>query len=291
MPTYDANVQNVLTGQTTPINSRERCSADPDKLTAIGRAVGHQIRIKRSATEYALYTVCETRQENPENIVRMLATGASRLGSTTPFDATVDSQVPHPSYTDAQAETNSEFVERLDDNGIHTALIAIAPHGGNIEPWTDKQAERVASQMADQEVSCWRCKGWKKGGGAFLRWHITSTDLHEASFPLLNTIINRGFSYAVAFHGFSENNILIGGGAGDQLKQDIKTAIESVISGSGISVDIAGPTSNYGGDSPRNIVNRLANGGGIQIEQCEAARTNYWQGIADAVVSVLRPYF
>ena len=52
-----------------------------------------------------------------------------------------------------------------------------------------------------EEETCWRCRGYKapEGAGASTRWHITSTDIHEASFPLLNTIISRVFGNAVSF--------------------------------------------------------------------------------------------
>ncbi|MGH7596228.1 MAG: hypothetical protein ACREOI_07740, partial [bacterium] len=70
------------------------------------------------------------------------------LSSTDPFTGKIDSQVPHPTFTDAEAEANSEFVERLTDNGRHRGLIAIAPHGGEIEIHTDEQAERVDKRLA-----------------------------------------------------------------------------------------------------------------------------------------------
>lgn len=288
MTTYDASVKTELSTQTILINRQERCSADPEKLTTIGRANGQQIRVKNTANnEYAIYTVSETRQESPDNIIRMGQTARARLGTTNEFDAIVDSQVVHPSFTDEEAEANSEFVERLTDNGTHTGLVAIAPHGGKIEIYTDKQAERVASQLAAKGVSSWRCKGWKQGGGAYDRWHITSTDINPASFPLLNTIINRRFTHAVAFHGFTESKILIGGRANLALKQEIQLAIKNAVNGSNIIVEIAGAGSNYGGDSSANIVNRLANNNnGIQIEQSLTAREQYWLQIADAVASV-----
>jgi hypothetical protein len=46
----------------------------------------------------------------------------------------------------------------------------------------------------------------------------------------------------------------------------------------------------FGGDDPRNIVNRLTAGGanGIQIEQSLAARSGSWAAIADAVAEVYR---
>jgi hypothetical protein len=108
-------------------------------------------------------------------------------------------------------------------------------------------------------------------GGTFDRWHITSTDIHEASFPLPNTIINRGFTHAVAFHGFSDDDILIGGGASDSLKTELKEAINDALNNEGsgckVIIRIARAEDNFNGDSPRNIVNRLANGSWIQINR------------------------
>jgi phage replication-related protein YjqB (UPF0714/DUF867 family) len=140
-------------------------------------------------------------------------------------------------------------------------------------------------------ASLWLCKGWWNRnwqGNAFDHWHITSTEIHEASFPRLNSIISRGFTYAVAFHGFHQSEILIGGGcAAESLKQEIKEKIERKI-GSHIPVRIASSKERYGGDSPQNIVNRLTADGesGIQIEQSREARSSHWQEIADAVVDV-----
>src|SRR5207344_2608880 len=96
-----------------------------------------------------------------------------------------------------------------------------------------------------------------------------STDINEASFPRLESVISRDFSYAVAFHGFDKAGILIGGTAPDPLKLEIQSALERATRGSRIEVRIARPNEGYGGDDPCNIVNRLTAGGGngIQIEQ------------------------
>ena len=201
MAAYAASIKQALSPQQADlIDHKEHCSADREKLEKVGRLLGHQVRIKRNDDEYGLYTVSEVRQENPANIVRMGKGGRERLGTSDQFDATLDSQVPRPTLPDSDAEAQGEFVERLDDNGWHNGFLAIAPHGGDIEPYTDRQAERVASLLAGKNVSSWRCKGWHPRG-AFEHWHITSTDIHEACFPLLNAIISRGFRYAVAFHG------------------------------------------------------------------------------------------
>ncbi len=262
MPTYDTSVRKALTSQDTLDDEREHCSADPEQLATIGRAKGHQIRVRRDENEYALYTVSETRPETPGTIIRMARVGRERLtpdASEIPeeFAAIVNSQVPHPTYPDCEAKDHSEFVERLTDDGTHTGLVAIAPHGGAIEEWTDHQAERMASQLATKSVSCWRCKGWKDGGRALERWHIKSEDICPASFPLLDSIIDRGFAYAVAFHGLrTQGRILIGGAAsgpaGDALKQEIQKAIQSAV-GSGIRVNIATAADNSTAMTPTTL--------------------------------------
>jgi phage baseplate assembly protein W/phage replication-related protein YjqB (UPF0714/DUF867 family) len=290
MATYDASINRALSPQQDDlIKHKEHCSADPEKLATVGRALGHQVRIKRNDDEYGLYTVSEVRQENPDNIVRMGKRGRERLGTSDEFDGTLDSQVPNATLADAKAERDGEFVERLDDDGTHTGLIAIAPHGGDIEPYTDQQAERVRSQLAGKGVSSWRCKGWHPKG-AVDHWHITSTDIHEASFPLLNSVISRGFSYAVAFHGFDDSYIpydILVGGLAETLKEEVKKVIEGVV-GSDFRVHITTPDEQFGGDDKRNIVNRLTAGGrnGIQIEQKKGPREEYALPLADAVARV-----
>jgi phage replication-related protein YjqB (UPF0714/DUF867 family) len=292
MATYDTSVKKALSPlQEDLIKHKEHCSADSEKLATVGRALGHQVRIKRSTSEYGLYTISEVRQESPDNIVRMGKGGRERLGTSDEFAGTLDSQVPHPTFTDEQqARAHDEFIEQLQDNGWHTGLIVIAPHGGDIERHTDQQAERVASQLVAKGVSSWRCKGFKQGG-AFECWHITSTDINEACFSLLNLVISRSFTYAVAFHGFDDpeipSDILIGGTAPDSLKLEIKTAIEGIV-GPDFTVHITKPYEQFGGDDPQNIVNRLTTGraSGIQIEQKIGPREKYAQPIADAVADI-----
>jgi phage replication-related protein YjqB (UPF0714/DUF867 family) len=290
MATFQGSVRKAFSSQSTLIGRGEHCSLDPERLEAIAVAPGSQIRVKRHDEQVALYTVSETRQEADESTVRMALQARERLGTAEEFGAAFDTQAANSTLSDEEAEEQSEFVERLDDDGCQWKLVAIAPHGGAIERHTDLQAERVASLLGPCRASAWRCKGFKAGGGAFERWHITSSDIRESSFPLLNTISRRGFAHAVAFHGFSEADVLIGGAASSRLKRRIARAIEEAIAGSGIQVRIAGPSDDYDGDSIDNIVNRLTRGGdnGVQIEQSIEARTIYWQPIADAVASVYR---
>jgi len=118
-------------------------------------------------------------------------------------------------------------------------------------------------------------------------WHITASAIHEQSFPLLNKIIGRGFTFAVAFHGFTDPDVLVGGGAPDPLKQEVAGELTTALAGTGIRVRLATDSDNCDGDNPSNIVNRItASGvGGVQIEQSLDARKKHGDKIADAVAS------
>ncbi len=166
----------------------------------------------------------------------------------------IDTEVVKPKYqideatflgkladTEQQAKAEGELIEILDDPDQTQKLVVIAPHGGMIENYTDEQAEQVRAWIngMDQStgsqtpVTLWRCKGWKPSGGAFNRWHITSTELNPASFPQLNIIYTRGFEYGVAFHGCDDNSgtnpVYIGGNADPTLRANIASNIEAKI--------------------------------------------------------------
>jgi len=285
MPSYNAQV--IPNSGVPNGHIREHCSADRSQITTIGRNKGQQVRVERYAPDgvtllaLALYTVIDVHDEEPDVVFVGYRDPESthhglrdRLGlsSTDPFTGKIKSQV-----TD-----NGEFIERLTDNGSHRGLIAIAPHGGDIERHTDEQAERVRERLASKSVSVWLCKGFKEGGGAFDRWHIASTDISEDSFPKLKTVIGRHFEYAVAFHGWDHDSICIGGSAPSDLKQQIKTAVKSAISGSGIDVatdDDGTCPEDFNGTDPKNIVNRLGTNA-VQIEQSKEARARYGIQIA-----------
>ena len=204
---------------------REHCSVDPRKLLELGADVGSQVRILTTADDQVLYTVSEARAEDPNSIVRIGQTGRLRFGTDDEFDGVIDSQVPHPTLSDDDAEDLGEFVERLHD-GASAAVIAIAPHGGDIELNTDRQAEHVASRLAAHGASSWICKGWKSGDRAFESWHITSDETDPGSFPLLASVVSRGFADAVSFHGFKEPIVLVGGLAPVELREEIRQAID-----------------------------------------------------------------
>jgi phage replication-related protein YjqB (UPF0714/DUF867 family) len=101
--------------------------------------------------------------------------------------------------------------------------------------------------------------------------------------------MKRRFVNAVAFHGFDdESGVLIGGTAPDELKERLRQAIDDALPTT-FAVRVATPDERYGGDDPRNIVNRLSPCGGIQIEQGATPREDHGRDIANAVADVFRP--
>jgi phage replication-related protein YjqB (UPF0714/DUF867 family) len=293
-PSIEGVVEGSLSDQPDLAARREHCSVDPDWLRALGLVRGQQVRIDRAGVGAALFTVSELREESPENVIRMGKLARARFGPATEFPARVFARAPHPTLGEAEARRLGEFIERSDDDGAATGLLVLAPHGGEIEPNTDLQAERLAADLAGAgkpRVTTWRCLGYDQPGGAsaYLRWHITSTETDEVSFPLLARIAHRRFAYTVSFHGMTRDAILIGGRGPDALKRALRDEIARALGGSGIPVVIATEREANGGSSPRNIVNRYCAGTGVQIEQSPRARRDHWRAIADAVARVYAP--
>ena len=285
----------------------EHASALPDFLRAQSLDVGRQAIIRRDADRFALYTLTDAGEEPSLDTVRMGRGGRKRLDGADEeqFVGCIDSVAVDPSATEQEALRGEKLLEQLDDEGQPQGLIVIAPHGGDIEPDTDSQAEHVRNLLADVGVSCWRCKGFKPDGGAHARWHITSTDICTVSFPRLATVASRGFRHAVSFHGFvpedgrpDSPDILVGGAAPDPLKRVMRAVIFHAVAGTGLAVEIAGPGDPLGGADDDNIVNRLTadKHNGIQIEQQPHARAGTvpgsnrprWEAIAAAVADVYR---
>src|SRR5262245_21953228 len=234
---YDARILKLrLPEQDSLKNEAEHCSADSAALAAIGRAVGQQVRITRTDDAHfvAVYTVSEANPDAPRgaDVVRTGQAGRERLGTDTELEATIAAQVldlpPLPGEP-----PGVRFFELAEDGVDDTYFVAIAPHGGLIEPHTDEQAAAGASHVRTSgfTASLWLCKGFGDGfKGASDRFHITSEDLHPRSFPSLGSLLSRRFSYGVAFHGFAqqegEADIYIGGAASSRLKRAVARALD-----------------------------------------------------------------
>jgi phage replication-related protein YjqB (UPF0714/DUF867 family) len=295
---YKARVLKVdLIEQDALKNEAERCSADPETLQSIGREVGHQVRITRTEKPefFAVYTVAQPNPRadlndpNRADVVRTGLAGRERLGASAEMDAVVSAAVVDAS----PAASGARFFELGQDDRTQRYVIAIAPHGGDIEEHTEGQAETLRTELGSTgyRASSWICKGFGDGTqGAGDRWHITSTDLNPASFPLLARIASRRFCYGVAFHGFSkkpgEADLYIGGRASGPLKDAIKRALDIANLPLQIRVATEGDPQKFQAASEDNLINRLA-AQGVQIEQSADAR-KFAEPIAKAIATVYR---
>ncbi|EDM77261.1 hypothetical protein PPSIR1_17415 [Plesiocystis pacifica SIR-1] len=173
-PPTTTSVQVWRSRKNQPIVSREEhLSIDP-ALTAY-LSLGDQCRVIRDTGEYALYTVGQIRNENPDSRVRMGMGARCRLGTTNTFNATLSTTVVAQGLSDQEASAQNEFVERLVDDGHSQSFIAIAPHGGFIERYTDDQAELMQSSLAGKGASSWLCKGYRSGRSGCARASATSS--------------------------------------------------------------------------------------------------------------------
>jgi phage replication-related protein YjqB (UPF0714/DUF867 family) len=266
---------------------RWACSVSGDIAEIVG--LGEQIRICRNNDNCAVYTITEIVEGDGSDQVRLGKAARERLGtSATGFDATVRQALAAAKLSDKSAKNASEFIETIDDSGNHQGLLVMAPHGGNIEINTDRQARRVADLLSGHDVSTWCCKGWKSGGGAWDRWHVTSTMVSPKSFPGLAKVTKRSYAYSVAFHGMKDSGVLIGGRGPKQLKEMLRQEIKAALGGAAGPVTIASKDNDKGGYSLANVANWVTAGGsgGIQIEQSSKVRDQYWNDVAAAVASV-----
>lgn len=184
----------------------------------------------------------------------------------------------------------------------------LLPHAGEIEPGTGDQYLGIVSVLLGQHdipVNAWWADGRWGGEQTFERWHITATSISEQSFPSLRWLLDQArysgtftFRRALALHGFDADNpdIIIGGRTSLNAKCHVATKIKAESGMGPVAVriyhdedliDIPATGSRkvcregLSGYSTRNIVNRVAAEGGIQIEQSQDVRetTTYRNGV------------
>lgn len=297
MATMCASAQediDVLKAKTEMLSylTAENCTMDDELRVQLGLSVGDQFLLTRqSATsKYGLVTIHSDYEDGSDNDdIRMRYTGRERFDTTDSFAAWAEAWTPIHGQTDAWLNSNDEMGEFLEETSTtHTEVVFTAPHGGMIENYTDEMAQWAYDYMDtnSKSASAWYCIGHQDAIGAYNAWHITSSDISRNSFPYLDDIGDRGFDYAVSFHGYSESDIGVGGRAPSALKTEVKEAIEDAV---GTAYDVVILTSGpYAGTSTDNFVNWLTSTGddGVQIELPYAARRDYGQDIAEAVAAV-----
>jgi len=211
-----------------------------------------------------------------------------------------------------EANTGSKyFRECVEVRG--GTLAVLAPHGGGIETKISGELDTLLSEFErlGQEPSVWEGYGQWGSGETYERWHITSTQISEGSFPGFEDLAASGtYDYALSLHGFSDAEVAVifGGQASRQDKCYLVATLEErlelsnlggeityrVFGPDGDPVDIVRDSDGSGdnpqalsgvdhldGDSDDNVVNRISpnpNGvrgfGGIQVELSDDLRTD-----------------
>jgi|GEM_PF-536883 len=278
------SVQRPLPGRRVIADDREACSISRPLAIRTGLALHDQVRLIRRPGEFALYTVAQINDEDDEDTVRVGRKGRARLGRAECFSGQLATRVTATGLDPEQAEARGELLESLMDDGRHNQLVICAPHGGLIEALTAEQAV-LTRELLGRRASAWICRGYRRGGGAFDRWHISSTRLSPRSFPGLAAIADRGFGYALSYHGMEREGVLLGGSVSTEVKELVRDAIRETVGDRRLRVTIADAGHRHGARSGENFVNWLTAGGqgGLQIEQGPNTRRRHWRELSQAV--------
>lgn len=163
-------------------------------------------------------------------------------------------------------------------------LVALAPHGGEIEPYTAEQA--VTCAEVHDNCAYWTFEATMAGGRAFDEFHVSSNEIDASNYHLLAELSEHRFEHAVSFHGFDSDrsDVYIGGQLDRSVREQLAIALrEQTDLNVAVAVPNDGLFQSYGGSLSSNIVNRFAANGGVQIEQTMHARKAYGGRIAEIV--------
>eukprot|EP00741_Cyanophora_paradoxa_P015753 tig00020904_g15208.t1 len=144
---------------------------------------------------------------------------------------------PLPNLSDAEARALGEMTEGVLGNLATARVLVLAPHGGDVEPGTERQAEELVRLLGGDVAAAWVCRGYNRQGSAMGRHHVTSTELSEASFPGLARVAAaaaaRRFEFAVSLHGMREAGLTVrvGGGGAERLRRDVAEALRGALQG------------------------------------------------------------
>jgi phage replication-related protein YjqB (UPF0714/DUF867 family) len=241
-----------------------------------------------------------------------VASGDSQSGyATNQYPGAPEGYVAKPIARKATRTTDPGLGEywRVPDPAAAKRVAYTAPHGGEMEPGTDEQVVALNISDTDTRNAYWAVLGEMDSpsdigeGGAADHWHIGSGDLSEHSFQGLRDLRAQGYTYAVAFHGFSDGDItddvIVGGNETPAFRQSVARILahEVFVRHNRTVLDAVAPPANcntgcvwreLAGQNPSNFVNELATSGrGLQLEQTRPTRDTHGTTIANAVKSVM----
>jgi phage replication-related protein YjqB (UPF0714/DUF867 family) len=276
---FPLTVSVIAATQTLDISNerrrREHMQIDPDmerQLVAAGISFARRKHLKLTTTisgqtRSGLYTVEQVcTMPTPTTVAISSAEGLTKLGTggALPMTASLSLFAPDSPVDDAAAQAAGNYYETLSDNGTNTKFCVIAPHGGQIELYTDTMADALKTSFdtgSMATVTKWKGIGYTLGLGSqtgYDCWHITSVDMYQTQWPLLNSIYTRDFLYVLSLHGQSgTNRIDIGGHLSENTFIDsVVTALQARAELTGVTI-VRTETEDIDGQSAYNIGNRL----------------------------------
>ena len=149
MPSASVSVRRSRPDQGDLRGRAEHASARPDLLRAVGLDVGRQAIIRRDSDTFALYTLTDCRdrgggRHRPHGSRwTRAARRRRRSSSSVPTWTAWRSTRPPPRRRPGEARSSwsCSMPATVQD------CIVLAPHGGDIEPFTDLQAEHVRTEL------------------------------------------------------------------------------------------------------------------------------------------------
>lgn len=196
----------------------------------------------------------------------------------------VSKLIPRESYIEAR-RTNGLAETVWDDGGQETILI-YAPHGGDIEFGTDDAAIRLHNTLTDAGYTCslWTLHGF--GPSLFSRWHASKPSLTSGCYPGLDQVSDRTYDVVVSFHVQSKPYTAVGGQINDSIREAIASEMDDRIKDR-YQFRSAHDDMRWKGLSDTNLVNKLSDSGGIQIEMQPIIGYKYRKKAVESVVAVL----
>lgn len=189
--------------------------------------------------------------------------------------------------TEMAAKTFGGVYEFLKDEFEFDRLVILAPHGGEIEPYTASIAKLMYYTLFNRGVpaALWIVQAYRPGGGAYAMYHVPSTEFDTQSFPKLGTLLGRNFRFSISIHGTKGSQVLVGGTAEGWFKEEIAELIIGVTGNLLETVIVSeGP---HAGVHPDNVVNRFSKCS-IQLELPMNVRKSYGTELAYALAEFYR---
>lgn len=179
-----------------------------------------------------------------------------------------------------ETDTHGTF-EEFSYSNSKSDILLLAPHGGQVEPNTDTQALLI--QKYSTTPSVWGTRGITNGdyNVAYNRWHTTESTHPLTVFPLYQNLLNSHYTAALSFHVMSEEGVIIGGQAPEEVRESLQKQLQQVFPSKNIRLGVKGEP--RAGMKDNNFVNSINADYAIHIEESKDIAMNHPTRFARAI--------